>query len=197
MLMNRFIYPLISNNTVKLIICNDVLVFLGFSYELVRTQHACFIIPYLNLYNKSSNWSGPILMKKHDSRFITYHLQFLHLALFVMSSLFTKTLKNNSVLLFFTFDWAYARKLVDEPSESRRIEYNRTNPNMLLNNMLCRWRSFGLFIPIDNEGDEFTCNPARFSPTIRFYDFITCNIRSFADLLIGAFVQNCYVSYSF
>ena len=197
MLMNRFIYPLISNNTVKLIICNDVLVFWGFSYKLVRTQHACFIIPYLNLYNKSSNWSGSILMKKHDFRFITYHLQFLHLALFVMSSLFTKTLKNNSVLLFFTFDWAYARKLVDEPSESRRIEYNRTNPNMLLNNMLCRWRSFGLFIPIDNEGDEFTCNPARFSPTIRFYDFITCNIRSFADLLIGAFVQNCYVSYSF
>ena len=139
------------------------------------------MIPYLNLYNKSSNWSGPILMKKHDFRFITYHLQFLHLALFVMSSLFTKTLKNNSVLLFFTFDWAYARKLVDEPSESRRIEYNRTNPNMLLNNMLCRWRSFGLFIPIDNEGDEFTCNPALFSPKIRFYNFIICNIRSFSD----------------
>ena len=142
------------------------------------------MIPYLILYNKSSNWSGPILMKKHDSRLITYHLQFLHLALFVMSSLFTKTLKNNSVLLFFTFDWAYARKLVDEPSERRRIEYNRTNPNMLLNNMLCRWRSFGLFIPIDNEGDEFTCNPALFSPKIRFHRFRSYNIRTVRTKLL-------------
>ena len=49
--------------------------------------------------------------------------------------------------------------------------------------MLCRWRSFGLFIPIDNEGDEFTCNPALFSPRIRFYNFIICNIRSFADFM--------------
>ena len=51
--------------------------------------------------------------------------------------------------------------------------------------MLCRWRSFGLFIPIDNEGDEFTCNPALFSPKTRFYNFIICNIRSFPDLFIG------------
>ena len=74
MLMNRFIYPLISNNTVKLIICNDVLVFWGFSYKLVRTQHACFIIPYLNLYNKSSNWSGSTLIK--NMIFVSSHIIF-------------------------------------------------------------------------------------------------------------------------